>query len=567
MKKIFSFFAAALLSISMFASKDVVPTDQVLADYYETGQLCVCIYFEGAVCNDIVWAGTYNGWATDPTTMTKFEEVEGYDGWWVAAITDATSSEGDGICGKPVQLKTDGSFDWSYQTGDAESWTLIRGSVNIVAGFSGEADLKGWSTAQPNVLISAYWKNQGSPCVTIPTHDYKIVLDAPLCEGPDKETYAPAIIGDFNGWSEGVPMVLNENTLKYEYTIVKGEEGKSYKFKATTDTDWSNQIQGYNAETSEWKDLDNSVLPVCSKDTTIEIDFSDGAKYKYTKCGQEVPDTIDVTVTLIAPAFCADKAAYADSVQIVGGFDGWSGTLMTKGADNTYTISLQKIVTGTEYKFKAGTGWDVEIVDEEGAGLPNIKFAKGETEITQDLSEYFWKGCPTEPEPLEVDTLDNAKAVLAGEDISLQKGVISWYDNNPPASNTATWTEDIEAGEYAVVVTENNTGSGHKFIFTASFGGTEVGTVAEPADSWEGGDIELDGTFVAAQDGEYTFVLSNGTEWSAAGALYVILKRYEYTALAEIAAQATTAKKVMIDGKMYILVNGVAYDVMGAVVK
>jgi len=458
MKKIFSFFAAALMSVSMFASVDSIPSDQVLADYYESGQLCVCVYFQGEVCNDIVWVGSYyaegTSWKTDVDNLAKFEEVDGYEGWYVVAVDDASES----IEGKPVQLKSDGSFDWSYQTGDAESWTLIRGSVNIVAGYAGEANLKGWSTAQPNVLISAYWKNQGSPCVTIPTHDYKIVLDAPLCEGPDKETYAPAIIGDFNGWSEGVPMVLNENTLKYEYTIVKGEEGKSYKFKATTDTDWSNQIQGYDTETSEWKDLGNSVLPVCSKDTTIEIDFSDGAKYKYTKCGQE-------------------------------------------------------------------------------------------------------------PEPLKVDTLDNSAATVTGKKIAYADGKIAWNENSAnPAENTAVWTVLLAVeGDYEVVLNEDGGGSGHQYMVTFAKAGADVATYSEPAGSWEVGDISLGKLTLAA--GEYTVTLMNAMQWSASAVKYFILKQYDATALAEIAAQATTAKKVMIDGKMYILVNGVAYDVMGAVVK
>jgi len=408
MKKIFSLFAAALLSVSMFASVDTIPSDQVLADYYESGQLCVCVYFQGEVCNDIVWAGTYNGWATDDlTTMPKFVEVDGYDGWYVVAVDDATDpSSGDGICGKPVQLKSDGSFSWDFQTGDAASWTLIRGSVNIIEGYSGEADMKGWSIAQPNVLVSAYWKNQGSPCVTVPTHKYTIKLNAPLCADAEGNYFAPAIIGTFNNWAEGVTMELDEQTLIYSY-VIEDEENHEFKFKAVGDTDWSNQIR-IQDEGGNWIDNPNIKLPVATKDTTLEIDYSAGT---YTKCVGETPDTLlNVVLTLKAPAFCADLATYADSVQVAGDFDGWAGTFMTKGADNTYTLTIDTVISGTGYKFKAGTdaNWSVQLQDANG-DLNNSTFAKGETEITKDFStgEYYWKGCPS---PVAIPEVKAAKS-------------------------------------------------------------------------------------------------------------------------------------------------------------
>ncbi len=271
MKKIFSFVAAALMSASMFAFDGPVPTDADLD--YAAGQLCVAVYFQGEVCNDIVFIGSYNGWSEDVLTMTKFEPVDGFDGWYQVAVDD----ESESIEGKPVQLKKDGSFSWDYQTGDENSWELIRGTVNIEAGYAGESNLKGYDKTNPVVLVSAGWKAGKSPCTTVPSHKYKVVLDA-----PESENYAPAIIGDFNGWSEGVAMTLNMSTFTYEYEFTD-EEGHGFKFKAVGDTDWSNQIQYYDEAESAWKDMANIVLPVCSQDTTLEYDFSDGAKYRYTK--------------------------------------------------------------------------------------------------------------------------------------------------------------------------------------------------------------------------------------------------------------------------------------------
>ena len=142
-----------------------IPTKDDLADFYEPGQLCVCVKFEEEVCNDIVFAGTYNEFnTTNPASMAKFTPLEGFDGWYYVSVTD----ESKDIQGIPVQLKKDGSFSWDYQTGDPASWTIVSGTVNITAGFNGDANLTGYSTAEPVVLISKYFKNHNSPCESTP---------------------------------------------------------------------------------------------------------------------------------------------------------------------------------------------------------------------------------------------------------------------------------------------------------------------------------------------------------------------------------------------------------------
>lgn len=51
--------------MSGIAAPDKTPTKADLANYYPSGQLCVCVYFEEEVCNDVVFVGTYNSLATD----------------------------------------------------------------------------------------------------------------------------------------------------------------------------------------------------------------------------------------------------------------------------------------------------------------------------------------------------------------------------------------------------------------------------------------------------------------------------------------------------------------------
>ena len=270
------FFAALVVAVASFATPAKTPTKNDLADFYEPGQLCVCVYFEEEVCSDIVFAGSYNGWNTgDPAAMAHFAPLDGFEGWYYVAVTD----ESESIEGKPVQLKKDGSFSWDYQTGDPASWTIVSGTVNITAGYDGEADLKGYSTAEPVILISAYFKNHNSPCIAEVYHDYTIRLTAPFCAGADGTYYDAAIIGSFNGWSEGVAGEIDEETFDYIFKI-NDKEGGEYKFKALGDTDWSNQIQLQN-ENGEWYDNPNIKL---TAETEVHIDYSAG---KFTLCVDE----------------------------------------------------------------------------------------------------------------------------------------------------------------------------------------------------------------------------------------------------------------------------------------
>lgn len=285
MKKISMFFAALVVAVASFAAPATTPTKNDLADYYEPGQLCVCVYFEEEVCNDIVFAGSYNGWNTgDPASMAKFSPLEGFEGWYYVAVTDTCAN----IEGKPVQLKKDGSFSWDYQTGDPASWTIVSGTVNIEAGYDGEANLKGYSTAEPVILTCAYFKKHNSPCVAEVYHDYTIRLTAPFCADAEGNYFDAAIIGSFNNWSEGVAGEIDEETYDFIYKF-NDKEGGEFKFKAVGDTDWSNQIQLQN-EAGEWYDNPNIKL---TAETNITIDYSKG---RFTLCVEGTTDVEEVVV-------------------------------------------------------------------------------------------------------------------------------------------------------------------------------------------------------------------------------------------------------------------------------
>lgn len=377
MKKITMFFAALAVAIVSLATPPTkIPTKADLADLYEPGQLCVCIYFEEEVCNDIVFMGTYNNWdAANPNTAT-FSELEGFEGWYYVAITD----ESNPINGKPVQLKKDGSFSWDYQGGDANAWTIHSGSVDIVNGEYGggtECDMLNYSTKEPVIMTCAYFKQHNSPCVDEVYHDYTIRLNAPFCQGPDGTWFEPAIIGSFNNWSDGMRAnEIDEETFEYIFKI-NDKEGGEFKFRAADITDWSNQIQlpkkdsvgnpivDENGEVKEWEDNPNVKL---TAETTIYLDYSAG---RYTKCGP-AKELTTLTYNVTVP-----EGTY--TCYIVGDMNGWAFTNeMTKVDDTHYTITLSDVHDGMGYKYCCGPDWAYEEKTATGENVSNRTYSEND---------------------------------------------------------------------------------------------------------------------------------------------------------------------------------------------
>lgn len=283
MKKFFSFACALFACVAAFATVEVPtnrPDDATLNAYKNEGDnVVVAFYTTAPICNDIVFTGSYCGWSTDPAALVKFDSIENFPGWYVTSFNDTTAS----IAGKPVQLKSDGTFAWDYQIGDDA--VFVSGTVTIAPsgqGISGEVDLTGFGTDAPVVFAFGKWKNDNNPCVVAERHHYTVILDAPSCAGEDGKYFDPAIIGTFNTWSEGVPMELiteGEHALKYKYEF-EDEVGHEFKFRAANITDWSNQIQ-LRDSAGNWYDNPNITL---GADTVIILDYSEG---KYTLCVEE----------------------------------------------------------------------------------------------------------------------------------------------------------------------------------------------------------------------------------------------------------------------------------------
>jgi hypothetical protein len=451
MKKFFAFFAAALISVCTFASKEEVPSDAVLQGYYEAGQVCVCIFVPADMaCNDIVFVGTYhqnekNEWLTDVENLKKFEPVDNYDGWYVVAVDD----ESEDIQGKPVMLDGDGNFNWQYQVGAA---THISGGVSVVEGaFAGEIDLKTYSKDVPNVYTVDAWKQ--NPCTAI-YHNYKFVVVSDGCGG----FVVPYLIGSMTGWS------FVEMTLDQDLTIangmvptyvhyVKAAEGSQFQIVSGLLNE-----NGEIAEEPAWADIayiqklvdgiwvripgeDGDNL-LTKEESEIVIDLR-AEDLRWARCDESVAE--EVLVTLTAPAGAPEVG-----VEIIGTFDDWAGTPMTLGEDGKYTATISA-KAGQYFKFRSAGSWATQIEHFVASEEPEaegqwLEFGDGDLTvgklwegeegartITLDFSnaeEYRWKPIedgieelPAVGEKAQKVMIDGHVYILRGEKIYNVVGV------------------------------------------------------------------------------------------------------------------------------------------------
>ena len=160
MKKLFTLFIVTLISVSVFAAPATVPQVSDLANYGDpTSDVILCLYFDEGVCNEIVLVGTYNGWEIDVASLTHFETLTGFNGWWVASFPWEKGAEG-----KAIQLRSDGTLDWAFQTGDKDAWIHQGGKeATVEAGYGDEADVS-YPEAGAYIYEIAYFKLHNSPC-------------------------------------------------------------------------------------------------------------------------------------------------------------------------------------------------------------------------------------------------------------------------------------------------------------------------------------------------------------------------------------------------------------------
>ncbi len=290
MKTLKVFMGALLVGAVIFAgckkdedknssTPDITPEEAMPEpDAPTDGSRLIVIQFNGTICegSDIVLVGAYNEWKTDdPKSLIRFQKYteegkELADNWYYAVVPKEQNNV-DSLDAKPVQLASDGSFSWDYQTGDKTSWTFVSGNAAITGGYNGEADLRWYDAAC--VAKSAGWKNNQYPCKVVVPEDYVVNVKC--------SAFVPKIIGDFNSWAEHVEMTLVEGST-YTYKLEQQPEGKGFKItNGGWDADEAILASDYNEE-SECYDKQGNYLLV-SGENTIELEVV-GTQADVTLC-------------------------------------------------------------------------------------------------------------------------------------------------------------------------------------------------------------------------------------------------------------------------------------------
>ena len=394
MKKFYAFVAAALVSVAMFATPAVIPSDADLAAY-ATQTYTMCIYNDGA-CNDIVLTGTYSGWSTTASDLLTFQAVEGFEGWYVVTWDEETDpAVGDGVQAKPIQLDGSGVCTWDYQLGDQSQ--LLRGTANILPGNTNEVDIK---NIQPGIIVIDVpsWKN--NPCTAV-YHIYNVTLVSPDCN--EEDYIVPAISGGFNSWAQQA-MEMNElKTAERQQANLPGAvfevsfkaaEGSEFKFRSSEEwgKDWTNELKEYVAEDDAWKAFNNGANIVLGEETNLEYDLGDPELYSWNNCEKPAPEDTTKYYTVIwvnVPAGAPEAG-----VEIIGTFDSWGGTAMEL-LDNGWYFAQLNVTAGDEFKFREAGSWANEIyVQNANTGMweafTQITFASVWTDDTYKLEPCKW---------------------------------------------------------------------------------------------------------------------------------------------------------------------------------
>jgi len=223
-------------------------------------------------------AGGFDSWA-DVNHAMEFDFDEQERMYYYYELPDQTPGvaikiKGGEGWGNPIQHYVDSLSDWRDIWPGTENAILGDDSLII---FDWSDSLHRWQSCEEPIECDSA--------------DYTFTVTFPACDS----VKAPAIIGDFNGWSNTV-MTATANPNEYTVTV-KALCTDKYKFRDSGYTDWANQVQKYNFESGKWDDLSDAKF---GEETTITLDYS-GADYKWTLCEAPAPTAV-ATVKAAKPA-------------------------------------------------------------------------------------------------------------------------------------------------------------------------------------------------------------------------------------------------------------------------
>lgn len=289
--------------------------------------------------NQLVFAGDYNGYNTDPAQMVKFEAIEGYEGWWKAVITPADASATPVLAGKPCALYKDGTFpsSWDHQWINVDAdhpCTIIDGDAELQVEYEVESKLI--VAKNSSVVYVRSYGFKTDPCIE--PEKFTVTLKASAPELPEGTiVYA---VGAFNGWTaDATPMTLSNDV--WTVTLEDVVMGAEYKYVANGTWDNEELLEAAEGAVCAEGLSGNRVI----NDVEVIDAIGNFKDVTIMKC-----DPKDITVKAQVPA------AWTDTITAwvwATGEDG-SEVVPTKDGDwYVYTLNCNEL----NIIFKNGHGW------------------------------------------------------------------------------------------------------------------------------------------------------------------------------------------------------------------
>ena len=300
------------------------------------------------ICNTIAMRGGMTSFGDgDPVLFERVPETE----TWFMATLDVMDNVAFGNS-KIMIADEQGNASYDYEA-KGGAYELLEGTdaflelgddygtencLNIIEG----AEVGG------QILYVHVDEFKGNPCVAKSV--YKITLKMEY-KGDDG---VPVVSGNFNSW--GATEMTQVSAA--EWTVeVEAQAGNEFKFKSSVNG-WNNQIQEYipdpeDPELGDWKDLDNIAL---TEDMNPVFDFSDPAKYRWTKADEEPIEPGEEKIITVKAKMPADWTNTPTAWVWPTGGDGAVAELAQVGDWWVYTTP--EPVAELNIIFRNGDNWD-----------------------------------------------------------------------------------------------------------------------------------------------------------------------------------------------------------------
>lgn len=368
------------------------PNDLAAAGYNLESDVVLCVKFteDATVCNNIYFVGSFSNWDASFTGCPLFTQLQGFEGWYVAS--QPYSAE---FGGKPFQARSDGSFSWDYQCGDAGAWTYVNGyQAHIENGYSGESNVSFYS-AGAYIYEMSYWKNHANPCA----EDTKYQVNVRMLPPQNAPAAGIEIIGSFDNWT-GTLLTKSGN---YYTATIEAFGSETFKFRQAGDTAWANEILYYSEEDDSWYRMPNLIFEEWWEDAgngvmQLTADLSSSYYYRWMS-DMQPPQNVQAVLTTgdqLRVTWDAVSAASKYRVEIISPMD----VDVANGTEITATSYLSVALTiNGNYTVKitsldahgAELGKASIVVPVEVTSIPSVTIqAFAPTDCNMDVTGGLW---------------------------------------------------------------------------------------------------------------------------------------------------------------------------------